>query len=164
MTRTSSLMRSSSDKLFDQAFSDARLRRLQVTGGDHFGVDEVLDRTAGEIPNVFARKNHGLRSGYRIGPQVYTGAHWIVLSEQTARRRRCTSATTVTLSIAHCHRPLITATVHCMSLIGRCGQHLVLIHSSASRSRSTGRPFTRCSCTISAASSGFTWPYQTASG
>jgi hypothetical protein len=56
-------------------------------------------------------------------------------------------------------------TVHCPLTTGaRCGQLLVLMHSSARRSRSTGRPFTRCSCTISAASSGFTWPYHTASG
>ena len=36
----------------------------------------------------------------------------------------------------------------------RCGQLLVFRHSSATRSRSTGRPATRCSATISAASSG----------
>src|SRR6201998_4958041 len=46
----------------------------------------------------------------------------------------------------------------------RCGQVLVLMHASASRNRSTGRPLTRCSCTISAASSGLTCPYQMASG
>jgi hypothetical protein len=36
----------------------------------------------------------------------------------------------------------------------RCGQVFELMHSSAIRSRSTGRPPTRCSVTISAASSG----------
>ncbi len=46
----------------------------------------------------------------------------------------------------------------------RCGQLFVFTHPSASRSRSTGRPTTRCSSTIAAASSGCTWPYQTASG
>jgi hypothetical protein len=38
------------------------------------------------------------------------------------------------------------------------------MHSSARRNRSTGLPPIRCSLTISAASSGFTCPYQTASG
>jgi hypothetical protein len=45
-----------------------------------------------------------------------------------------------------------------------CRQLFVFTHSSASRSRSTGRPPTRCSRTISSASSGCTCPYQTASG
>ena len=43
----------------------------------------------------------------------------------------------------------------CLQL--RCGQLLVFRHSSAMRSRSTGRPPTRCSATISAASSGLTF-------
>jgi hypothetical protein len=37
-----------------EACGYARLGGLQITGGDQFGVDEVLDRAAGEIPNVFA--------------------------------------------------------------------------------------------------------------
>jgi hypothetical protein len=40
----------------------------------------------------------------------------------------------------------------------RCGQLFVFRHSSAIRSRSTGRPPTRCSSTISAASSGLHVP------
>ena len=57
----------------DQAFGDARFNHLQVTGGDHFGVDEVLDRAAGQIANVIARKNHGCRAqDSASGPGVYT--------------------------------------------------------------------------------------------
>src|ERR1035437_9671936 len=40
---------------------DARFAPLHVAGGDHLGVDEVLDRSAGEIPDVIAGKDHGLR-------------------------------------------------------------------------------------------------------
>ena len=39
---------------------NAAFHHLQVAGGDHLGVDEVLDRAAGQIPYVIARKNHGL--------------------------------------------------------------------------------------------------------
>ena len=46
----------------------------------------------------------------------------------------------------------------------RCGQVFVFRHASAIRRRSTGRPPMRCSLTISAASSGRTLPYHTASG
>ena len=46
----------------------------------------------------------------------------------------------------------------------RCGQVLVFTQASGRRSRSTGRPASRCSRTISSASSGLTPPYQTASG
>ena len=53
-------MRSSSESSSIRPCGHARLRRLQVAGGDQLGVDEVLDRAAGEIPNVVARKNHGL--------------------------------------------------------------------------------------------------------
>ena len=69
ITRTSSLMRSSSESSSSEALRDARLCAFQITGGDQLGIDEVLDRTAGEIPNVFARKNHGLnfRIPHRTG-------------------------------------------------------------------------------------------------
>ena len=46
----------------------------------------------------------------------------------------------------------------------RCGQLFVFRQPSATRSRSTVRPASRCSSTISAASSARTFPYQTASG
>ena len=46
----------------------------------------------------------------------------------------------------------------------RWGQALVFRHSGAMRSRSTGRPPTRCSSTMAGASAGRTLPYQTASG
>jgi hypothetical protein len=39
---------------------DARLDPLQVTGGDHLGVDEVLDGSAGKVPDVIAGEDHGL--------------------------------------------------------------------------------------------------------
>jgi hypothetical protein len=40
---------------------DARLDPLQVTGGDHLGVDEVLDGSAGKVPDVVAGEDHGLK-------------------------------------------------------------------------------------------------------
>ena len=40
---------------------DARLDALQVTGGDHLGVDEMLDGSAGKVPDVIAGEDHGLR-------------------------------------------------------------------------------------------------------
>ena len=47
-------------QLLGQAPGHAFFGHLQVAGGDHFGVDEVLDRTAAQITNVFAGENHGL--------------------------------------------------------------------------------------------------------
>src|SRR5580704_8224337 len=75
MTRTSSLMILEGE-FFDQAFTNTRFNRLQISGSDHFGVDEVLDRAAGQIPNVITRKNHGCRAqDSASGLEVYNWAY-----------------------------------------------------------------------------------------
>src|SRR5262245_24448056 len=62
------------------------------------------------------------------------------------------------------HETLACAFGLCCPAHFRCGQDAVLTQLSGRRSRSTGRPFTRCDSTISSTSPSVTNPYHTPSG